>query len=358
MRHVVTFEEIWYTGERTVMSLMNFQSSVSRMLLHWGFNRSGNRRCSAKKPILAAVLFALLFYALVAAGFPIAAWAADTNVSDQPRDPSLSVSATGVYQFPTNLDSGGKMKVMNYQFSAGLRKQLSKDLGLRLGLTYALDDYHFSGHMAFPGRTYWDQVHRLGGAVALQYDFTDRWDITIAPSVEFSGESGARIGKSLIYGGYIATSYDFDPTLTLGVGVGTYFGIEKTSVFPYIVVNWKITDRLKLTNPFTTSPAGPAGLELSYKLDPKWEVGVGGAYRSSRFRLDEDFPAWNGVGEYRRIPIFARLSYKACPSFTIDLYGGASFMNKVWQYDQNGNELSATKADAAPLIGLTLKASF
>lgn len=341
------------------MRLMNRHLHVVVLVaLQVLFRRCRCACCSAVySPLLVVLCFFLssLFFVAVSPAF---VRADESNASVLPRDPSFSVSATGVYQFPTNLDSGGKMKVMNYQFSAGLRKQLAKDLGLRLGLTYALDDYQFSGYMAFPGRTYWDQVHRLGGSIALQYDLTDRWDITIAPSVEFSGESGAKIGNSLIYGGYIATSYDFDPTLTLGVGVGTYFGIEKTSVFPYIVVNWKITDRLKLTNPFTTSPAGPAGLELSYKVDPKWEVGVGGAYRSSRFRLDEDFPTWNGVGEYRRIPVFARLSYKACPSFTIDLYGGASFMNKVWQYDQNGNELSATKADAAPLLGLTLKASF
>jgi hypothetical protein len=140
--------------------------------------------------------------------------------------------------------------------------------------------------------------------------------------------------------------------------VGAYSNLEKVSVFPFLAVNWQITDQLRLTNPFRTSPAGPAGLELSYNLNRNWEIGVGGAYRSYRFRLDQNGSIPNGIGESRRVPIFARLSYNLSPAFGADLYGGVAIINKLWIDTPNGDDLYSTKYAVAPLVGLTLRARF
>ena len=97
---------------------------------------------------------------------------------------------------------------------------------------------------------------------------------------------------------------------------------------------------------------------MSYQFNHKWEIGVGGAYRSYRFRLDPNGSIPNGIGEARRVPIFARLSYNFSPAFGADLYGGAAIINKLWLDAPNGNDLYSAKYAVSPLVGLTLKGRF
>ncbi len=134
--------------------------------------------------------------------------------------------------------------------------------------------------------------------------------------------------------------------------------IEQVKVFPYPVIKWQITERLRLTNPFRTSPAGPAGLESSYALTRQVTVGVGGSYRSHRFRLDAGGPLPDGIGEYKTIPAFVRLSYNPIPALGIDLYGGVSFLNKLYVNDPGGDNLYRTRHNVAPLVGASLSGKF
>jgi hypothetical protein len=77
-----------------------------------------------------------------------------------------------------------------------------------------------------------------------------------------------------------------------------------------------------------TSPGGPGGLKLSYSLTPHWEVGIAGAYRFERFRLDKNGPIPNGVGQYSRRPVVANISY-TYSLLTVNVYGGISFNNRI-----------------------------
>ena len=70
----------------------------------------------------------------------------------------------------------------------------------------------------------------------------------------------------------------------------------ETKVFPFPVIDWQIDDHWKLTNPFQAGPAGGAGLELNYAFNERWEMGIGGSYRSYVFRLSRDGPVGNGIG--------------------------------------------------------------
>ena len=321
-----------------------------------GANYYGRASATGAKSLV-FTLFALLSIAITTV-FPTLLWAEGEGYPEPSRDIRFSLSVTPTYQFPVHVDGGGTLSVISYHLRADAKKQINPKLGLGLGLTYEFDDYHFSGVTAFPVGVPWKQVQRLGISTPIFYSFADKWMLLIVPSAQFSGELGARFGDAIAYGGVVSASYALRPNLNLGVGVGAYSNIEKVSVFPYLAVNWQITDRLRLTNPFRTSPAGPAGLELSYNLDRNWEIGFGGAYRSYRFRLDQNGSISNGIGESRRVPIFARLSYNLSPAFGADLYGGAAIINKLWLDAPNGNELYSTKYAVAPLVGLTLRARF
>jgi hypothetical protein len=270
----------------------------------------------------------------------------------------FSFSAAPIYQFGADVDGGGTLSVARFSFGADMTGKVSKDLALGLGLTYELDDYDFSGLTGFRVSTPWNQVHRFGISTPAIYTFAEDWRLVVSPSVQFAGESGADWGDAIAVGGVVSVSYAFRRDFVLGAGVGAFSNIEKVSVFPYIVVNWRITDSLRLANPFRTSPAGPAGLELAYAIDSHWELAAGGAYRSFRFRLDESGPIPGGIGESTLVPVFARLSYKFSRWFQLDLYGGASFLNKLRIEDSGADLLYRTKYDVAPLVSLTFKAEF
>jgi hypothetical protein len=308
------------------------------------------------RPQVAALLALVVAFWFLA--LPARTWGQVEGYPQLSRDLSFFGAVSPVYRFPANVDGGGTLSVTSVYFNAGLIKQLNQKWGLGLSFTYEFDDYNFSGLTGFPVSRPWEEVQRLGFSIPIFYSFADKWKLVIVPTVQFSGEFGARVDQAMVYGGAVGVSYAFGPKVTLGLGVAGYANLEEARVFPFPIVKLKLSDRIRLTNPFRTSPVGPAGLELSYVLTKKWEVGLGGAYRSYRFRLDYTGPIPNGIGEYNTVPVFVRLSYKPFPVVGIDVYAGVSFLNKLYVEDRDGNELYRTKHDVAPLLGATLSGRF
>jgi hypothetical protein len=183
----------------------------------------------------------------------------------------------------------------------------------------------------------------------------DGWSLFIAPQVEWYGESGvAACEDALDYGAIFAASYRVSPKLTLGAGAGIFSGMSETKSFPYIAIDWKITEDLRLKNPPRTNPSGPAGLELSYRISEGWEIAAGAAYRSFRFRLDDRGVAPNGIGEMYSTLGYARLTYRMGRDFQLDLYGGGTFNGKVRLDDSNGNNVGSVDFKTAPVTALSL----
>lgn len=270
----------------------------------------------------------------------------------------IGLGGIAVYRFPAKVDGGGNLSTTSLIFNANLTNQVNEKLRLGVGFSYEFTDYDFSGLTNFSVARPWQEVQRLGFSLPIIYTLADQWRLLITPTAQFSGEFGANWGDAMIYGGAIAVTYAVRPDAVFGLGVAGYADIEEAMVFPYFIVKWQITDRLQLTNPYRTSPAGPAGLELSYAMTKEWTAGIGGSYRSQRFRLDSNGPLPNGIGAYKTIPIFVRLSYKPVPAFGIDLYSGVSFLNKLYVQNPEGDDLYETKHRPAPLVGVGLSGTF
>jgi hypothetical protein len=270
----------------------------------------------------------------------------------------FSVGAAPIYLFPSKVDGGGNLSVFTLIFNADVSKKVNDKLRAGISFTYRYDDYHFSGMDGFRVPFPWSSIHTFSVAVPLFYSLTDKWKIMLIPIGQFTGEDGARFGDALAYGGVAGISYVFGPKLELGLGLAGFYNLAEATIFPYPILRVKISDRIRVSNPFRTSPAGPAGVEISYILNDRWEAGCGWAYRSPRFRLEYNGPIPNGIGEYRNVPIFLRLSYKLLPTVRIDGYGGASFFNKIYINDREGNELYRTKQNVAPLIGASISGNF
>jgi hypothetical protein len=278
----------------------------------------------------------------------------------QPTRPRVEYAlfATPVYQFESGLDSGGEYSVARILVDFGATMPLNKKALLTLSINYEFSDYRFSGISGRGSAKPWDNTQRLGLTPRFFVAGTNRWNYIVAPTIAWSAESGADLDDALIYGFTFGAGRVVSPRLTIGPAFGAFSQLEETIVFPFLFINWKITDRLTLGNPFRAGPTGPAGLELVYTPGGKWEFAGGGAARGFRFRLDDTGPAPNGIGEQSGVPLFARVTYKFGPRFKLDFYAGAIVGGQLAVEDSKGDLLAVDDHDTAGIAALTFAGRF
>ena len=297
---------------------------------------------------------AILSTALLLTTFSSGAQAQPAGSRDTSRT-VYSFSFSPINQFESDFGQGGSFSVQRFGFKFDTSTPVSNSLRAGISLGYEFEKFHFSGTTAFTGADPWSDIHRFSAGLPVSYRMTDSWSLFIAPQVEWYGESGVATERDALgYGAIFALSYRVSPGLTLGAGAGFFTRMEETKGFPYIAIDWKITEGLRLNNPFRTSPSGPAGLELSYRIFDRWEIAAGGAYRSFRFRLDDSGVAPNGIGEVDSTVGYARLTYRMGRDFQLDLYGGAAINGKVRIAGSNGNEQGSDDFKTAPMMALSL----
>ena len=276
------------------------------------------------------------------------------RITDKAR---FSASASSAHQFKSNIDGGGDVSITHYGVGVGGAIPLADTLGLRTHLSYDREEYHFSDRNAFLIPDPWSQVDRIGLSMRLRYTCSHKWNIDAGPVVQYAGEAGAQFDDSLMYGGLITAAYRVNPDFSIGFGAGVFSRFHETKIFPSLIVSWKINDRLRLGNGSPLGLIGPAGLELSYKFTDNWETAIGGGYRSSRFRLDQNGPTEGGIGENRSWTVYARMTGKLGSVFLIDLYAGADFRGEMKLQDNNGNDIRSLDYDTAPILGLNIRTS-
>ena len=274
----------------------------------------------------------------------------------QRKNFKLSVSA--IHQFDTNLDEGGDFNVNRYLFKLGWDKKISDTLKAGISFNYDLHDYSFSKPAAFEYLTKLKNLQSFGLATRIIYTINQDWRLVVIPSIEASKESDADLEDSLIYGGIFSAGYRVSPDLMIGTGFGIFSRLEEVSYFPVVFINWEITDRLRLSNPFNSGPTSPAGLELSYTFHKSWEIACGGGYRSYRFRLKDKGIASNGILQEKSVPVWGRITLRSGSLVKVDLNTGAFLLGKLKIEDQDGHEISKDQYDTAPFIAVTISLKF
>ncbi|MGB5984434.1 MAG: DUF6268 family outer membrane beta-barrel protein [Desulfobacterales bacterium] len=268
------------------------------------------------------------------------------------------LSYTPLYQFDTDLDSGGSFDVQRHLLRIGASRALNRSWTLGVGLSFDYEHWNFSGIDGLAGADLWDDIYRPGISLPLFYSTANRWRFGIIPSFDMAAASGADTGESLSYGAVLSAARSIRPGLMIGVGVGLFERLDQGEVFPYVVIDWKISDRLRLSNPFQAGPVGPAGLELSYRTADAWELGLGGAYRSYRFRLDDSSAVEEGIAEVDFWAPFARMGRKLGEQIWLDLNGGVLLNGNITIEDKDSDKLGDSDYDPTPFVGLTLRGRF
>jgi len=291
--------------------------------------------------------------ALAALLFSVQGWAQTV----EPGQITANASFSELKQFESNLDQGGEVEWTGFMAGLNVARQVSAQMSLGFSLRYDYQDWSWQ-HLS-PGTTApWTQIGSPLVGASLSYAFAPGWRFGIAPSIEWSVESGAELGDGLSYGAIASLTRNYSPDFVIGFGLGAYYEIDREKVFPYLIVRWKLSERWRIGNPLQAGPAGGAGLELAYKVSEGWEASGGGSYRSYRFRLSPTGPTPNGFGEYAVTPVFLRLSRQVDRATRFDLYAIAMLNGRLATERADGLETYHDKVQRGTALGFTLAHRF
>jgi len=278
--------------------------------------------------------------------------------SAAPDQVSISASLTGIGQLDTRLDQGGNFSWNGVVVQGGVARQFTPESSAAISLRYGQERWRFDTPSSLGTVAPWGHINRPAVGFRLAQQIGPQLGLFIAPELEWSYESGASAGDAKNFGAVFGATEYFSPTLVLGLGAGVFRQIDKTRVFPLLIVNWQIDGQWRVSNPFQAGPAGGAGLELVRALGAQWELAAGASFRDYRFRLRSDGPAPNGIGRNEGVPVFARLTRQLGQQGHIDLYAGAVTAGKLRVLDATGATLSSSSYHPAPLLAASATLNF
>jgi hypothetical protein len=298
----------------------------------------------------------LAFVVSVAAGFvtvPVA-----RAQGTPPGTVTVSSAVTGIHQFAGDLEQGGDVQWSNAMISGSVTRQFVPAFAAGVSLRYDYEDWRIGSPAAFGGKAPWQQLQRPGASLNLSLALSGTLVVSVSPTLEWAYDSRADMTNACIYGTVLSVARVFSPRLTLGAGASTSRQFYSVKTTPFVIVNWKITDRIRFANAAPGGPLGGAGVELRYVPTPEWELAGGGVWRSDRWRLEEHGASAGNVGETSFIPMFARLSRKLGPKVKLDLYAGALANNRLTVKDSDGHEIAHDDYGIVPAISATLSGKF
>ena len=262
----------------------------------------------------------------------------------------------GIYQGDADLDKGGSYSSSRFNIEVGHGYGWSSRTSVSLALSYTNDNYSFAENKqgGFSAGAPWDTVHTYSISAPVRMEMSESWSVLLIPSIRSTGESSAEFEDTVTGGAIAGFAYRFGDRLTIGPGLGVLSQLEESvSVFPFLVIDWQITDRLSLeTGRGLAATQGP-GLTLTYRPDEHWSFGVGGRYEKLRFRLDEAGDIPGGIGEETSIPLFFSCSYDFTRKVRLSFVGGVEAGAELQVEDAEGNTIAEESADPSFFGGMT-----
>lgn len=322
------------------------------------YDGTEKRTTDPRKPGMPAWLSAL---AIAALSFPVPSIATDDTPKERSNGQSEWTSFIRggyVHQFNSDLDGGGDFSVGRSFLQGGVTYSMGPRRRVSFSVGGGRDRYDFSGGLGLVDKP-WGRIDQLRFSIPITWSLDERWTLFAIPTLRYYGESGANWSDSATGGALAGVSYRVGDKLTIGPGVGVLSRLEDSvNVFPILLIDWKITDRLSLeTGRGLGATQGP-GLDLGYRLSESWTIGLGARYESLRFRLDDRGSAPNGVGEDRSIPVYSSVTYSRGRDLRISAIAGANFDSELRLEDSRGRRLARDGYEPAPFLGATFNIQF
>ncbi len=265
-----------------------------------------------------------------------------------------SIRAAVVQQLDTDLDKGGSYSSSRVVLGGGYGYRWGYRRSISLSAGYNYNGYNFSGSSGFAGLRPWEDVHSFSLGLPIRWGINKKWTTFLVPSLRVSGEKGASVSDSITGGGFLGAAYQYSKNLTIGPGIGVVTQLEDSaSIFPILIINWKITDKWSIgTGKGFGATLGP-GLNLSYQLNDKWSFTMGGRFERLRFRLDNDNTVRSGIGEDTSVPLYFNCNYTISPKMSINLLGGVELDGDLKLENRHGKVVSQDSYENGSFVGVT-----
>lgn len=264
-----------------------------------------------------------------------------------------------VHQFDTHIDHGGSFSVNRLFIQGGLTYAPDYRRSISLALGYGFEGYDFSVDRGFASLRPWEDINSFRINTPVRWGFNRKWSVFVIPSLRFTAENGADLEDAASGGGFAGFAYRFSDRLTIGPGIGVVTQLEDdATVFPVVIIDWKITDRLNLsTGRGLGATLGP-GLTLSWQATHTWNFSLGGRFERLRFRLDEHGIAPKGIGDDRSFPLFGGVVYRFSRQARASLVGGVKLGGELRLEDEKGRRITKEDYDPAGFVGFTFSLRF
>ena len=258
--------------------------------------------------------------------------------------------------FETDIDGGGKFNITRLGFNHDATFTATEDLNVTFGASFNYYNFDFSGSQGFAGLRPWRNVIVSNNNMRVNYAFTNNWGVFVTPMISYGSESGAPFWDSFTIGAMAGVSYTTGPNLKIGVGGFVGSRLEESVIgYPIGFIDWRITETLRLSALASgaRNDFGPKA-ELSYDLGRGFKVSSSVGYELRRFRLDEKGNFEKGIGEFRTLPLAAKISYTVNKHLTLNTYGGWLFDGSLELEDSSGDRIQKEDFDAAPFLGASI----
>ncbi len=256
-----------------------------------------------------------------------------------------------------DLDSGGTFSLVRWFVEPGVQRVLSPRLsfGASVGFgqtRYMIDDSVLSEDI---------DIDEASLFFSFRAPVGQRASLFLVPSLRYSGESGVSLDEGSTYGALGGVAWRLSPNFTIGPGAGVFTSLEgDAEVFPFLIIDWAITDRLSLATGRGTAASRGPDLTLSYQATEAWNIGLAGRIERNEFRLDDtrDGVAADGIGIDSGNVVVAQAIWSPSPQIEITASAGAIFGGELEFEDKDGDQVAKTDYDTAPLAALSVRWAF
>jgi hypothetical protein len=263
-----------------------------------------------------------------------------------------------VHSFNAGLESGGQFDSTRAVVETSIRYAFDEANFFGLSVGYNWDGYGFSPDAQIAGQAPWDQVQTLRLSTPLFWEFAERWRTLTIPILRLTAEEASDWNRGITGGAIVGFSYRFSERLRIGPGVGVLTELAgDPSIFPVILIDWQVTDRLRLETGRALGATEGPGLLASYEFLPWLKASLGFRYEKLRFRLESNEAARGTIGQDESFPVLAGLTL-GYPFAELTLLVGSKFGGKLRIDDSAGNELAESSYDPAFTLGATFQVLF
>lgn len=280
------------------------------------------------------------------------AWAQAPSAQKKPGKTTYKFSALQLSTQAGNVaDSQVELQRDNMLLNVGVDIALNQQWSLGASLGFDKLDYDWRHLQSASSATAplfaasgdaWNNIERYRASMSLSYRYDQHWMFMFAPQLQYAYAQTASSSNAKSYGLVASGLYRFDSGNMLGLGIAYLNDIDEVRTVPFLAVRWQISERWVLGNPFQAGFSGPAGMELSYQINPDWNVGFGSSKRTQRFLIEDP----NTVVEVNEWVGFARAGWQVTPVVSFNAYAGYFFGGELEVSEQASIDMDSQGAAA------------